>query len=271
MPKVQMSPVRDTGDGTYSISTPAANTTTTVSLKVAAQEDAAVNKEEWTLALFRIGEIQITALAIDGMTVELPADINTAPYTATVSGRIATSMPEVEATFLDGSTATGTGTLSGTTATYTIEGKIGEDTRTFTIAVEGVQIYEMTDKDEIVELKYTSEGKEGDGNWSNGIYTLESTSLDGWSNSSFKFNATENTWKIPSDVVVKQVIFKDFNANYNSGRLVSLVSEGATVTIPTKHSYDEPDATNMILLHQPLTDIKPVRRSHLHWKAAANR
>ena len=135
----------------------------------------------------------MTALAIDGMTVELPADINTAPYTATVSGRIATSMPEVEATFLDGSTATGTGTLSGTTATYTIEGKIGEYTRTFTIADEGVQIYEMTDKDEIVELKYTSEGKEGDGNWTNGIYTLESTSLDGWSNSSFKFNATENT------------------------------------------------------------------------------
>ena len=129
-------PVTDNGDGTYSISTPAANTTTIVSLKVAAQEDAAVNKEEWTLALFRIGEIQMTALAIDGMTVELPADINTAPYTATVSGRIATSMPEVEATFLDGSTATGTGTLSGTTATYTIEGKIGEDTRTFTIAVE---------------------------------------------------------------------------------------------------------------------------------------
>ncbi len=241
-------PVTDNGDGTYSISTPAANTTTIVSLKVAAQEDAAVNKEEWTLALFRIGEIQMTALAIDGMTVELPADINTAPYTATVSGRIATSMPEVEATFLDGSTATGTGTLSGTTATYTIEGKIGEDTRTFTIAVEGVQIYEMTDKDEIVELKYTSEGKEGDGNWSNGIYTLESTSLDGWSNSSFKFNATENTWKIPSDVVVKQVIFKDFNANYNSGRLVSLVSEGATVTIPTKHSYDEPDETKYDLV-----------------------
>ncbi len=236
-------PVTDNGDGTYSIATPAANTTTTVSLKVAAQEDAAVNKEEWTLALFRIGEIQMTALSIDGMAVELPSDINTAPYTATITDRIATSMPEVEATFLDGSTATDTGTLTGTTATYTIEGKIGEDTRIFTINIEGVQIYEMTDKDEIVELKYTGDGKEGDGNWSNGLYTLETAALDGWNNSSFKFNATENTWKIPSDVVVKQVIFKDFNANYNSGTLVSLVSEGATVTIPTKHSYDEPDAT----------------------------
>lgn len=128
----------------------------------------------------------------------------------------------------------------------------------------------MTDKDEIVELKYTGDGKEGDGNWSNGLYTLETAALDGWNNSSFKFNATENTWKIPSDVVVKQVIFKDFNANYNSGTLVSLVSEGATVTIPTKHSYDEPDETMYDLVIN-LDGIKPVRRLHSHWKEAASR
>lgn len=92
-----------------------------------------------------------------------------------------------------------------------------------------------------VILKYTSTGKQ-DTYWTDGLYTLSGVT-DGWENSSFKMGEGTYILSLPSDVRVKQITFKDFNANYNGGELTSLTSEGATVTIPAKHDYQEPDDT----------------------------
>ncbi len=100
---------------------------------------------------------------------------------------------------------------------------------------------EETNKTETVTLKYTGTGKQ-DGYWTDGLYSLSGVN-DGWENSSFKMGQGTYTLSIPSDVRVKQITFKDFNANYNGGELTSFTSEGATVTIPTKHDYQEPDET----------------------------
>ena len=108
--------------------------------------------------------------------------------------------------------------------------------------------YNKVEADETVQLKYTSAGKTGNGTWSNGLYTLTCESLDGWDNSGFKFNSEAHTWTIPADVVVKQVVLKEFNSNYGPGELVSLVAGDATVYIPYKHDYQEPDATKYDLV-----------------------
>ncbi len=239
--------VTDNGDGTYSMPTPEPGTTSVVTVKVAAEGDAAVDQEEWTFALFRIGDISIKSIAIDGMDVAVPEEINTDPFTATISGRTATVMPEVVATLIDGSTVKGTGVLDGTTATYTLAAAVGEDTRTFTLVVEGVHIYEKVAADKSVELKYTNAGKI-ENNWTNGTYTLETTSLDGWDfNGGFKWNAAVNTWRVPENIVVKQLIFREFGANYNDGVLESVTSDGATAILPTNNAYIKGAKATMVV------------------------
>ena len=104
-----------------------------------------------------------------------------------------------------------------------------------TLTVEGLHIYAAQPNDQTVQLKYTSEGKSGDGNWSNGLYSLLSASLDGWNNSSFKLNSTDYTLQVPSNIRVKQLVFKSLSNNYDGDASVSSVaSDGSTVWLPTK-------------------------------------
>ena len=231
--------------GAYSVPTPGANKTTIVTMTLTPNDGAAAPQTAYTLRLFRLGGIMVSALTVDGE--ELPAELidalNAEGNTATLTGRIYTALPAVQAKMNDGTLIDATGRLDGTQATYSLSATQGDLTRSYTLTIDGIHIYNKQETDETVQLKYTSEGKTGDGTWSNGLYTLTCESLDGWNNSSFKFNSTENTWAVPSDVVVKQVVFKDFNANYNAGELVSLVAGDATVYIPYKHDYQEPDAT----------------------------
>lgn len=232
-------------DGNYSVPVPQANTAVVVAMRVEPVEGAAALQEEYTLRLFRLGDMLMTAITVDGE--ELPAEtldaLNADAHEAVFGGNVYTALPRVEARFIDGTVAEGIGVLMGTSATYTVTVADGDATREYVLTVEGVHIYNMSENDETVQLKYTSEGKSGDGTWTNGLYTLTTESLDGWNNSSFKFNSEVNTWSVPADVVVKQVVFKDFNANYNAGELASLTAGDAVVYIPTKHDYDEPDAT----------------------------
>ncbi len=228
-------------DGTFTLPTPDSGATTTVTFTCTPDADAATYRSEWTVTLYRIGEISITALAIDGVTVDLPEGLNDDGNTATIAGNVYTAVPTATATLIDNSTVEATVTVSDTIATAVFDAQIGTSQKTFTLYIEGLNIYEAEENDEVVTLKYTSDGKIGDGNWSDGVYTLESSSLDGWSGSQFKLNSTVNTIKVPSDVKVKQLTFVNFYANYtpSDGKVVSVESDGATAIIPTRCDYQQ--------------------------------
>lgn len=205
-------------------------------------------KLEYAGGAQEITDVVLNKLTIDGESSDL-LTLNEAPYTATISGNVYTTLPTVTAELTNGSAATVTSTLNNdkTAAIYTISGTVGDKTRDFKLTIEGLNLYTPTENDEKVTLKYSSTQKTDDNTWSNGLYTLVSDKgLDGWNNSSFKLNGSSYTLKVPSDVKVKQVILKNFNSNYtpsDGAALTDMASDGATVFIPTKSTYAEPDAT----------------------------
>lgn len=149
----------------------------------------------------------------------------------TLKGNIYTKVPELIAWMSDNTQANVTSAIEGTSVIYTIKALNYEAKLT----VEGLNIYTPGEKDKTVQLKYTTEGADGKGNWSNGLYSLLSSSLDGWNNSSFKLNDTKYTLQIPSNIKVKQIIFKDLSNNYDGNASISEVtSEGATIKLPTR-------------------------------------
>lgn len=171
---------------------------------------------------------------VDGLS--LPAEALQAlkdnKGTYKLSGNTYTKVPELIAWMSDNTQANVTSAIEGTSVIYTIKALNYEATLT----VEGLNIYTPGEKDKTVQLKYTTEGAVGKGNWSNGLYSLLSSNLDGWNNSSFKLNDTKNTIQIPSNIKVKQVIFKDLSNNYDEGAasISEVTSEGATVYLPTR-------------------------------------
>lgn len=232
--------VTDNGDGTFTLPTPAANTYTVVTFNVAATGEAVAEKTSYTLYIFQKGNISLSALSIDGTAVDasLLTAINTgSAYTATLSSNIYTALPEVTATVIDGSTPTITSTVANNVATYSI--KAGD--RTFTLNVEGLHIYTMTDKDEVITINYLAEGRNAaQTEWTDGMFTLKSNKIDGWAGKQFKFNSENSTLELPGGYIVKQFILKEFSANYGNGDgLTSLSSADgkATVWIPTKHNF----------------------------------
>ena len=170
---------------------------------------------------------------VDG--ISLPAEAlqtlkdNKGSYTLT--GNTYTQVPELIAWMSDNTQANVTSAIEGTSVIYTIKALNYEANLT----VEGLNIYTPGEKDKTVQLKYTNEGADGKGNWSNGLYSLLSSSLDGWNNSSFKLNDTKYTIQIPSNIKVKQIIFKDLSNNYDGNASISdVTSEGATIKMPTR-------------------------------------
>ena len=143
-------------------------------------------------------------------------------------------------------------------ATYLLKGT----DRTFTLKVEGVYIYQKGEKDEEYTITYSPDGKaayvaEGqwtDG-WTDGLYTLRTTSLDGWGGQQFKFNAADNLLEVPGGVVVKTFTLEKFGANYGDGEgLTAISSEGATFRVPTKHGYTRGAKDNLTVVvenHKP--------------------
>lgn len=175
----------------------------------------------------------LTSAKVDGLS--LPAEALQAlkdnKGTYKLSGNTYTKVPELVAWMSDNTQANVTSAIEGTSVIYTIKALNYEANLT----VEGLNIYTPGEKDKTVQLKYTKEGTDGKGNWSNGLYSLLSSSLDGWNNSSFKLNDTEYTLQIPSNIKVKQIIFKDLSNNYDGNASISEVtSEGATIKMPTR-------------------------------------
>lgn len=224
------------GDGTYSIPVPSPNKSYYMTFSIKAVDGAVALKSRYTLRVMRLGEIQVSKLTVDGMSVgaSVLSQLNAQPaFAATLSGNIYTAVPEVSATLADGSVPEVTMAAEGDKAVYTING--GE--RQFKLTVEGIHIYTPGEKDETLTINYTSAGKNENG-WSDGLYTLTSGNLDGWNGSQFKFNSADNTLSVPGGIVVKEFVLARFSANYGDGEgLTSVSSEGATVYVPTKHNY----------------------------------
>jgi len=232
----------DNGDGTYTFATPAAETYCLVTFKVTPVGEAVAQQETYVLRVFNLTEIKLAGLAVDGVSVgsTLLNEIND-KKTASKTDYIYTKMPVVTCSVIDGSDATVTGSLSGTTATYVIKAGDSE----FTLNVEGVHVYTIGENDEVVEITYSADGKaaytatdEWTDGWTDGMYTLRTTKLDGWGGSQFKFNGTEFKFEIPGGVVVKSFAFAKFGANYGNGEgVTSFTSDGATCWVPTDHDY----------------------------------
>ena len=247
--------VTDNGDGSYTLETPRANNTTNIILTVSADGDAVVVNKSCLFRLFHAGELQLRSLFVDGVAVDAAVRnaINTGDaYTATLSGNIYTHLPSVTAVANDGTEPEVSAGMDGTTAVYTIKGA----DRTFTLHIEGVYLYTMGDKDEEYRITYSADGKSAyepqdkwtDG-WTDGLYTLRTTSLDGWGGQQFKFNAADNVLEVPGGVVVKTFTLEKYGANYGDGEgLTSMSSEGATFRIPTNHGYTRGGRDNLTVM-----------------------
>ena len=231
--------VTDNHDGTYTIPTPGLNTYTIATATLTANPGAVASKTTCTLKIFRIGEVSLTDIKVDGTSIDVLTDINNAPYAATY-GACYTTAPVVTATQIDNNAATiSTPAISGNTYTYTIHAAIaGTDIqRDYTLVLNNVHVYTATGDEEAVNIK-NNEGTRDNDSWTNGIYTLSTTSLDGY-NQYFKMNGNDYTISLPSDVVVKQLIFKECSNNYagNNARLLSVTSTGATAYIPVDNKF----------------------------------
>ena len=205
---------------------------------------------------------QMLSLSVDGVAMgeSVLNPLVAEGHTATLAHTL-TSLPTVVATFdgVDGTILMSNvePTIDGSKLTY-VKNVAGTD---YTLVFTEYHPYVAGDNDETVQIKFSNEGKQADGTWSNGLYTLASVG-DGWPNSSFKMNQGDYTWSVPSDVKVKQMVLKDFNCNYatSNGSLTACTSEGATVYVPFKHDYQEPDETKYDLIinfdnHQAGTPI----------------
>ena len=231
--------VTDNHDGTYTIPTPGLNTYTIATATLTANPGAIASKTTCTLKIFRIGEVSLTDIKVDGTSIDVLETINTSPYTATY-GACYTTAPVVTATQIDGAAATiSTPVISGSTYTYTIHAAIDgtEIVRDYTLVLNNVHVYEATGVEESVNIK-NNEGTRDNDSWTNGIYTLSTTSLDGY-NQYFKMNGNDYIISLPSDVIVKQLIFKECSNNYagNNARLLSVTSTGATAYIPVDNKF----------------------------------
>lgn len=231
--------VTDNGDGSFTLPTPAENTYTVVTFNVTAATGAVAEKTTYTLYLFQKGNITLSSLTLDGTAVDAAvlSAINGGTYTATISGNIYTAEPVVAATVVDGSVPVITSSVANNIAIYSI--KAGD--RIFTLNVEGLHVYAMTEKDEVITINYLAEGRNAEQTeWTDGMFTLKSNKIDGWAGKQFKFNSADNTLELPGGYIVKQFVLKNFSANYGNGDgLIALTSADgkATAWIPTKHNF----------------------------------
>jgi len=240
--------ITDNGDGTFSLPTPDITKTTLVTFSLTPNANAVTTKKTITLKIFHIGEIALTNLTLNGKSFDILSIINAAPYTATATGCVFTTLPVVTATGIDGSAATVTYSMNGSTAVYSIQSDILGKTRTFTLNVEDVHLYTKKSGDESVSIKFgsgttTRNEVQKTSTWTNGLYTMTCSAFDGYLDA-FKFNSNDYTISLPADAVVRQFILHDFRANYKGvadGKLVNVTSEGATSYIPSKHNYKHPD------------------------------
>lgn len=193
-------------------------------------------------ALPLVKEITVDGVAMDGAVL---AGLNYEDdHSATFSGNIYTAAPEVKVTYSNDDEEIVSATGTGTSRTYSFSKTISAVEYNFTFTVEGVHVYTPTIQDETEDIKWnggTTVTDEGNKVWtrSDNQYVMTTSDLTGY-NEEFKFDANTDaayTITIPSTIVVKQFIIKNFHANYSggNGQLKTVTSEGATTIIPTKN------------------------------------
>ena len=147
--------ITNNGDGTFTMPTPAMGTTKTITLTLTPDAGTFSGKTTYSFKIFRIGEMSLTSVKVDGTDIDVLTDINKAPYSATYDACYTTA-PVVSATQIDGAAATiSAPTISGSTYTYTIHAAIdGTDIqRDYTLIINNVHAYEATGDEESVNIK----------------------------------------------------------------------------------------------------------------------
>ncbi len=243
--------VTDLGDGSYSIPTPAPNAETIVTIALNVEEGVYKDKEVYNVRFFRLGDVilagvNVDAFALDEATVEA---LNNGED-VTVSDYIFTAVPEVTATFLDGSQATATSTNSGTKATYTFTGKAGNKTKSFTLTVNGIHLFTRAQGDKDQTVRYDGTFKKDDNSWNDGYHNIAPVN-DGWGGTQFKFNY-RNGQKVeftaPVDRKIKQLVLAHLKDNYKPGKITAVTSEGATIWMPSASSFVNGDGVEYDLV-----------------------
>lgn len=232
--------VSDLGNGAYSIATPAQNDEIILTMTVSKEDDPAtmIDKSVWTARIYRIGDIIITDLKLDNQAIpaEIIEALNGDNGSALISDYVFTSAPALKATFLDGSSTDATGTIDGDAIVYNFQGKVSDKQKDYTLTAKTAHIWNRPSDAETVELKWTTAGD--DGNWTNGSYTLTGVN-DGYQ-TSYKIGMGEKTLVVPSDIVVKQLVFRELRNNYdgNNGRIINMTAGDATVYLPTLSGFE---------------------------------
>ena len=233
------------GDDTFTLPTPAAGTATIVTFNVTADANAIAFQETYTMRLFHIGDVIVKSLLIDG--IEAPAEILASlnaegdAAVAEHNTHIFTQLPVVEAIFADNTKVTASVNPDGEKATYTFSGVAGDKSKNYTLTISGIHIYEASDADELVTLRYVAANVANDA-WHNGSYGI-SPCNDGWEGyGHFKFRRNQTTTlSVPEDVIVKQVKFNGLRGTGNPGKITDFASEGATVYLPTASEFKQGD------------------------------
>ncbi len=242
-------------DGIIEVPTPAVNKSADLDITLIVDEGTASSKTEYKVRLYHIGGIILDALTFDGLAAadETIAALNENKKDVNIEGYVFTSLPEVMATFVDGSSVKATGEMTADhTASYTFTGVAGAQTQEFNFTLQGIYLYQPSDSDKKTELRYDSgyKGKGEGGNWSNGLYSISCN--DGWDGTQFKMKSSNPvTLTTPSDMKIKQIVMVCLRDNYTPGRVASVTSEGATVYLPSASAFqtgvDNDHSLNLVI------------------------
>ncbi len=239
-------------EGVIEVPTPAPGDACEVLITLVAEEGVASAKTEFKVRIYHIGGIVISGIDIDGLQVndELVAALNEDKEGVNIGEYIFTTMPEVNVTFLDGSSVKANGEMTGDhTATYNFVGTAGDETQNFSFTLESFYLYQPGENDQTATLVYDS-GYKGEDHWSNGLYSI--TCNDGWDGKQFKMkSANPVTLTTPSDMKIKQLVMARLRDNYTPGKVVSVTSEGATTYLPSASSFttgvDDDHSLNLVI------------------------
>lgn len=226
-------------EGVFELPVPVANQASEAVLTLIPDAGAFAGKTEHKLRLFHIGGVILTGLNVDGIEIdeETVASIQENKTGVNIDGYVFTSLPKVEATFIDGNVVEAEGVLADdqTTATYTFKGVAGDLAEDYSLTLSGFHIYQPSENDQTEVLKYDAAYK-GETSWDNGLFSISCN--DGWDGSQFKMKANPPvTLTTPSYMKIKQIKMACLRDNYVPGKVASVTSEGATIYLPSASSF----------------------------------
>lgn len=239
-------------DGTFSLPAPEPNGIYIVTATLTPEQGVFSTQTVYTLRIFRIGDLTITDVLIDGISVDaaVVASLNEDAGTAAITDNVYTTIPEVTAKFIDNTEITASaGELSDGNITYTFTGTLAEKDKDYALTIGAFHLYTKADDEESVSVKHNGGTQDGS-EWSNTDGYALSYVSDGY-NANFRiWKSGESTISVPGDIVVKQLIFKNISNDYSSpeARIWTVTSEGATaVWLPTNSFYDNGKSYDLIV------------------------